>query len=287
MNQTSYVGRFAPSPSGPLHMGSLVTALGSFLQAKVNNGKWLLRIDDIDPPRIQAGAIENIQSCLTAHGLIWDGDVIFQSQNAEHYERILSQLNSQKLLYPCECTRGQIKALGEFYKGTCRDKTQVKSPYSLRLKSQFEISQIEDQRLGTLQVNSQATQEDFIVRRKDGLYAYHLASVADDIQMGITEIVRGEDLITATACQWALFKTLGRTPPECLHLPLVTFADGRKFSKQNHAPGLDLSKPVKNLIDALAYLNLTVPNSFQSNHQIDEILSWAIHAWADSPSNIL
>ncbi|MDO6692378.1 tRNA glutamyl-Q(34) synthetase GluQRS [Aliiglaciecola sp. 3_MG-2023] len=284
MNQTSYVGRFAPSPSGPLHMGSLVTALGSFLQAKVNNGKWLLRIDDIDPPRIQAGAIENIQATLIAHGLLWDSDAIFQSQNKLNYDTILSQLHSQNLLYPCECTRGQIKAKGEFYTGTCRDKAQVKPPFSLRIKNQFEISQINDRRLGTLKVNNQATQEDFIVKRKDGLYAYHLASVADDIQMGITEIVRGEDLITATACQWALFKTLGKPVPGCLHLPLVTFSDGRKFSKQNHAPSLDLDRPAKNLTEALAYLNLTLPKALQSNQQVDKILAWATQAWADSLS---
>ncbi|MBU2878891.1 tRNA glutamyl-Q(34) synthetase GluQRS [Aliiglaciecola lipolytica] len=280
MNQTSYIGRFAPSPSGPLHMGSLVTALGSFLQAKVNNGKWLLRIDDIDPPRIMAGAIESIQVTLKAHGLIWDDDVILQSQNSQYYEHILSQLSRQNLLYPCECTRAQIKAIGEFYSGTCRDKKQIQAPYSLRIKNQFNISQINDVRLGQLEVNSNATQEDFIVRRKDGLYAYHLASVADDINLGVTEIVRGEDLITATACQWALFKTLGKALPQCLHLPLVRSADGRKFSKQNHAPALNLNKTEENLIIALDHLNLPVPKHIPQ--QTQAILDWAIQAWADS-----
>lgn len=284
MRHSDYIGRFAPSPSGPLHMGSLVTALGSYLRARINNGKWLLRIDDIDPPRIMSGAIDSIQTTLKAHALVWDDDVVFQSQNSDSYDRILYELQQQNLLYRCECTRAQIKSRGHFYQGTCKDKSNVEPPYSLRIKNQFQIDHIEDIRLGVVAVDSNETNEDFIVKRKDGLYAYHLASVVDDINMGVTEIVRGEDLISATACQWALFKTLKSTPPLCLHLPLVTFADGRKFSKQNHAPALDLHQPEANLIAALGHLGFIVPNAmFHSDKH--SILNWATQAWADAFSN--
>ncbi len=273
-----YVGRFAPSPSGPLHMGSLVTALGSYLQAKVHDGKWLLRIDDIDPPRMIAGSSEGIQATLSAHGLNWDGDPVFQSNNYERYEKALNTLHSLNATYPCVCTRAQIKVKGDHYTGTCRDKHQVQGVSSLRFKNDSCIRQIYDDYLGMVSVDPAATGEDFIVKRKDGLYAYYLASVADDIAMGITEIVRGEDLLLPTACQWSLFNALGATPPSSMHLPLVTLKDGRKLSKQNGAVGLDCNKPLENLTEALAYLNIVVSKTDKVNTP-NALLELALELW--------
>ncbi|WJG09144.1 tRNA glutamyl-Q(34) synthetase GluQRS [Aliiglaciecola sp. LCG003] len=275
---SSYIGRFAPSPSGPLHMGSLVTALGGFLQAKVHNGIWRLRIDDIDPPRIVPGAVESIQSSLIAHGLLWQDEVVMQSHNQQRYQKALHQLSESGLVYFCECTRQQIKAKGPYYAGTCKYKTNLTPPYSVRFNNPGGVCSIEDNRLGTVSTDPVATGEDFIVKRKDGLYAYHLASVADDIAMGITEIVRGEDLLLPTACQWSLFRALQKTPPQCMHLPLVTFADGRKFSKQNYAPALDNNCAAQNLTEALSYLNLQVPVEIVHSG-VNEVLHWAIEKW--------
>ncbi|WP_260681513.1 tRNA glutamyl-Q(34) synthetase GluQRS [Aliiglaciecola sp. M165] len=278
-NHNPYIGRFAPSPSGPLHLGSLVTALGSFLQAKTRRGMWRLRIDDIDPPRIMSGATESILSSLTAHGLHWDGDVVFQSQHSKLYDETLDFLQDNHLLYPCDCTRAQTKALGPVYTGVCRNKKSVNTPFALRFKNNVKIETLDDEYLGKVAVDVSQTQEDFIVKRKDGLYAYHLASVVDDIEMGVTQIVRGEDLLLPSACQLALFKTLNVSPPSNLHLPLVKFADGRKFSKQNHAPALDNSKASANLLAALEYLNLPVKTQSKLL-EVDQILDWAIDNWS-------
>lgn len=278
MNTDIYIGRFAPSPSGPLHLGSLVTALGSYLQAKSLNGKWLLRIDDIDPPRTVSGAIEEIQSTLLVHGLRWDNELVLQSNNSHRYEAALHTLIQSNQVYPCECTRAQIKATGGYYSGVCREKTQVRKPYSMRFKHDHKIARLADGYLGEVDIDPTICADDFIVKRKDGLYAYHLASVADDIAMGITEIVRGEDLLLPTACQWSLFLALDATPPKCMHLPLVTFDDGRKFSKQNNAPALDLTKPRSNLIQALSYLHIAVSDDAR-DYALTDLLRWAVEQW--------
>lgn len=278
LSAKAYIGRFAPSPSGPLHMGSLVTALGSFLQAKANQGKWLLRIDDIDPPRMVAGASEDILNTLQIHGLYWDQDVVYQSHNTKRYEQALSALQNLNLIYPCICTRAQIKAAGGLYKGVCREKAHVDKPSSLRFRNDSTIVRIYDQRLGEVFVDVNATNEDFIVKRKDGLYAYHLASVADDIAMEITEVVRGEDLLLPTACQWSLFQALGANQPSSMHLPLVTLDDGRKLSKQNGAPALNNTKPLQNIIDALQILDIQIPIERHGSN-LNSLLKLAITHW--------
>lgn len=273
------IGRFAPSPSGPLHLGSLVTALGSYLQVKQTGGLWRLRIDDIDPPRTVEGASEQIQSCLLAHGLEWDGNVLFQSQQYTQYERALDTLAAARRLYPCNCSRQTIKAAGPFYTGTCRNKAKVDPPYSLRLKNPQQIDSLLDVRLGKVEVDQQATGEDFIVRRRDGLIAYHLASVIDDIQMGVTEIVRGMDLLLPTACQLALFLAFDANIPSFIHLPVVSFADGRKYSKQNHAPPIDPAKAKSNLYDALTFLGQQPPTELK-HYRLEHILDWGIANWS-------
>ncbi|GAA0854544.1 tRNA glutamyl-Q(34) synthetase GluQRS [Aliiglaciecola litoralis] len=278
MNSQAYIGRFAPSPSGHLHLGSLVTALGSYLQAKAQQGKWRLRIDDIDPPRIMPGAIEHIQSALWVHGLKWDDEIVYQSDHSAEYESALQSLLANNKIYRCECTRAQIKAAGGRYAGTCRDKTSVSAPFSLRFKHTNPVSNLNDGYLGHITIDPSATNEDFIVKRKDGLYAYHLASVVDDIAMGVTEIVRGEDLLLPTACQWSLFHAFEAQPPKTMHLPLVAFKDGRKYSKQNNAPALDLTQPKQNLQHALGYLGIEItPQAAQM--EVVPLLNWAITQW--------
>lgn len=259
-------------------MGSLVTAVGSYLQAKANNGIWRLRMDDIDPPRIMSGASQSIIDTLRAHGLNWDGDIVFQSDHSALYDQALAQLTNDKLLYKCNCTRAQTKALGPVYTGVCRSKLCVNEPCAWRFKNNVDITHIDDARLGKVPVDPKQTCEDFIVKRKDGLYAYHLASVVDDITMGVTQIVRGEDLLLPSACQLALFKTLKVEAPSNMHLPLVTFPDGRKYSKQNHAPALANDNARENLLTALAYLGLPIDSRLHSQN-VDQVLKWAISNW--------
>lgn len=282
---SDYVGRFAPSPSGPLHLGSLVTALGSFLQARVNKGKWLLRIDDLDAPRVVEGAIEKILQSLVAYGLQWDDSIVFQSRNNHLYSHTLTTLIDKNLTYKCECTRRQIKKIGLYYTGTCRSKIIVTEPYAIRfLKHQF-IHSYEDRLLGTLEVDPSAAKEDFVLRRRDGIIAYHLASVADDIEMGVTEIVRGADLIMPTACQIAIFKALEAELPSFIHLPIVTFADGRKFSKQYHAPAIQDKDASENLCNALSFLGFSLPKKL-TTASVQSILDWSIENWSLSTINV-
>ncbi len=278
-NHLKYVGRFAPSPSGPLHLGSLVTALGSYLQAKIHDGEWILRIDDIDTPRIAEGAIDQIQQSLISHGLHWDGNVVFQSARQQFYENTLEKLIAKNQAYQCECSRQEIKKAGAYYTGTCRNKTNVSQPYSYRFLNDQKVTSLQDELMGELQIDPTASSEDFVLKRRDGLIAYHLASVTDDIDMGVTQIVRGSDLITPTACQISLFSALGATRPSFIHLPIVCFDDGRKFSKQNHAPGLDNENAAGNLFSALTFLGFTPPEKLQ-NTDVQSIINWAIEHWS-------
>jgi len=284
-NQPDYIGRFAPSPSGPLHLGSLVTALGSFLQARVNNGKWLLRVDDLDTPRVVKGSIEQILQSLESHGLCWDDSIFFQNKNHRLYSQILTTLTENNLTYQCDCSRQQVKQAGQFYTGTCRTKANVSEPYAVRFLNRSTMPCFEDKLLGQLNVEPAAASEDFVLKRRDGLIAYHLASVADDIQMGITEIVRGADLIMPTACQIALFNALEAELPSFIHLPIVTFSDGRKLSKQNHAPAIQDENAVENLCDALRFLGFSVPTTLAKG-SVKSVIDWSIENWSLSTINL-
>lgn len=273
------VGRFAPSPSGPLHLGSLVTALGSYLQAKKHNGLWLVRIDDIDPPREQTGSKQAILECLIAHGLKWDSIPLLQSTRSDAYEMALDALQQQGLSYFCECTRKQIKHAGLQYSGVCRSKNLSPKGCSQRFINSGTSYQLADLRLGKIDLQDAALQEDFIIKRKDGLYAYHLASVVDDIDMGISEVVRGADLLVPTACQVALYNAFNVAVPKLLHLPVICSATGVKYSKQNHARALDNGKAKENLLLALSLLNHPV-DRHTSELTIEQILQWAIQNWS-------
>ncbi|WP_421280849.1 tRNA glutamyl-Q(34) synthetase GluQRS [Aeromonas taiwanensis] len=273
-----YVGRFAPSPSGPLHFGSLVAALGSFLQARSRQGHWLVRIEDIDPPREMPGAAGLILQTLEDHGLTWDGEVMYQSRRHERYDEIIARLYAAGDLYWCRCTRREIMASGGFYNGHCRPLGLAAEGCAARLRQHHPVYRFEDALQGEITVPAALAEEDFIVRRRDGLYAYNLAVVVDDMDSGITEIVRGADLLEPTVRQIALYQTLGAPVPAWVHLPLAVLADGNKLSKQNHAPALARDERRQALWQALAFLGQCPPPELKAG-SVDEIITWGIAHW--------
>ncbi|WP_158966037.1 tRNA glutamyl-Q(34) synthetase GluQRS [Paraglaciecola sp. L3A3] len=275
---SQYVGRFAPSPSGPLHFGSLVSALGSYLQAKKSNGKWLLRIEDIDPPREVPGAADNILRCLAAHHLFWDQDVVYQSQRSELYIEKLDWLSQHGYTYLCACTRNQLANLSTSQLCQCPEKKLFAQDCAVRFKYLSPVQKMEDQLLGRVNFDLTDLPAQFALKRKDGLFAYQLAVVVDDISQGITEIARGADLLPATAFQLALYAAFNSSAPKFIHFPVVVSEPGQKLSKQNHAPGLDNSRATENLIGALIFLGLPVPKQLVKE-SCENILHWAINHW--------
>ncbi len=274
-----YIGRFAPSPSGPLHFGSLVAALGSFLQARAHNGQWLMRIEDLDPPREVAGSDKIILEAIEAYGLYWDGSVIYQSQHLKNYHHQLQNLIEGALAYGCSCTRKQIQAAGGIYQETCRlkhhsDTTAV----SIRFRSDKQHLSFTDKLLGQVKFVSNQLEHDFILKRKDGLFAYQLAVVVDDNEQKITEVVRGFDLLDSTPKQLNLQAALDFPHPDYLHLPLALNSDGKKLSKQSHASAVDCKNPQPTLLRALTFLGQN-PGSKLNEANVDEIIDWAIRHW--------
>lgn len=285
----NYRGRFAPSPSGLLHFGSLIAALASFLDAKsfINDkgesGKWLVRIEDIDPPREQAGASDAILKTLEAYGLHWDETELYQSNQSSYYREILASLSSKKLSYHCQCTRAKIKAIGGIYQGHCRTKNIAAEGSAIRLVNQYGAYQFDDLFQGSVDCDKALAEEDFIIHRKDGLFAYQLAVVADDIAQGITHVVRGCDLLEPTARQLTLFSTLNDNILKCHtpifgHIPLAITHDGYKLSKQNKATAIDNTKPQPALMAALNFLGQQPPPELAHN-SVNEIIAWAIANW--------
>ncbi len=278
-NPMKYVGRFAPSPSGPLHFGSLIAALGSYFQAKSQNGTWLVRIEDLDPPREMEGAAQLILQALEAYGLHWDGEVIYQSQRHHIYQAQIDQWLASGEAYYCDCTRKQIKQYGGFYPGTCRARSLTpETECAIRLVMRHPVEQFYDQRHGLIHIPAQLAQEDFIIKRRDGLYAYNLAVVLDDIAQGVTQIVRGADLIEPTGRQISLYKTLGHQLVSYVHLPLAMEQDGRKLSKQNHATAIDISDPAPTLIRAMQFLGFQLPPGFE-RLTVAQMLEWGKQNW--------
>lgn len=255
---TRYIGRFAPSPTGPLHAGSLVSALASWVDARHHGGQWLLRIEDIDPPREVAGASQQIIHCLEAHGLRWDGEITFQSTCADHYDHALQTLRNKQALYACQCTRKHLRTLATpdstAYPGFCRDLNLDEAGNAVRVIISNTKVQFTDHATGPQHDNVARTTGDFIVRRRGPLYAYQLAVVVDDARHAITHVVRGADLLDNTARQIALQQLLDYSTPEYLHLPILKNNDGRKLSKQTGAKALDHSKALDNLLIAWDFL---------------------------------
>lgn len=282
----TYIGRFAPSPSGPLHQGSLVTALASYLHAKSHGGRWLVRMEDLDPPREQAGAARSILSSLEDHGLEWDGEVLYQSQRLEAYEEVLQMLRREGWVYPCRCSRQDLQAIGGVYNGCCRSRQiDLHKPHAWRLKLYDLPRSITSDLIGfTDLLQGEQVQDlrkeagDQIVKRRDGLFAYQLAVVVDDIAQQITHIIRGSDLLEVSARQLFLFQLLDARQPVFGHLPLVVNSQGQKLSKQNLAPPLVSEKAGNNLWRALEFLGQNPPVQLNDSGA-KEVLDWALAHW--------
>lgn len=274
-----YRGRFAPSPTGPLHLGSLIAALASYLDARHHQGVWLVRMEDLDPPREQPGAAHQILDSLHQHGLHCDEDVLFQSQRSPAYTEALAALQAGGHLFNCDCTR-QTLGQGGTCRGGCRQRQgQLNPPTATRVTVPPACHiRFEDQTQGWQETPLGSEAPDFIVKRKDGLDAYQLAVVVDDAWQGITHVVRGSDLMDSTPRQIFLQQLLGHPTPAYSHIPVITDASGQKLSKQNHAPALENSAAPANLRAALRFLHQAQPPAALTSPQ--HILDFAVQQWA-------
>ncbi|MGI9264206.1 MAG: tRNA glutamyl-Q(34) synthetase GluQRS [Gammaproteobacteria bacterium] len=287
-----YRGRFAPSPTGPLHFGSLVAAVGSYLRARASDGVWLVRIEDIDPPREQPGAATDILNTLERLGLEWDDKVLYQSEQLGLYHETLEQLTTQGLCYPCSCsrrevrqqnkTRGTCKAMP--YPGTCRNgPLRPERPLATRVRVPAGDIRFSDKLQGLIEQTLQHETGDFVLRRSDGLFAYQLAVVVDDHEQGITEVVRGCDLLESTPRQLFLQQILDYEQPEYLHLPIAVNQSGDKLSKQTGARAIDHNKVDLLLSEALGFLGARPPSDL-SGAPPRELLDWGVRNW--NPDNL-
>ncbi len=284
-----YVGRFAPSPTGLLHIGSLLTAVASYLDARSRHGRWLVRMEDLDPPREMPGASTAILATLEAFALHWDGEVVYQSKRHHLYAAALAQLRAHELVYPCYCSRKTVQAEaqgmgvdGVIYSGRCAslgENTRLcinnKTP-AWRLRVGAELISFQDAVQGWQQQCLASDVGDFVLLRADGFWAYQLAVVVDDAAQGINHVVRGQDLLVSTPRQIYLQQLLGLPQPNYAHLPLLTNALGQKWSKQTQAPALDLRRREALLRQVLVYLGLSQAPQVDS---LADLLSWAVQYW--------
>ena len=261
MAAREYRGRFAPSPTGPLHFGSLVAAVGSYLDARANHGAWLVRMEDLDQPRMMPGAADAILRALQALGMTWDGDVLYQSTRDEAYRDALEHLRAKHLVYPCACSRREIADSavsgidGPVYPGTCRTGLHPgRAARAERVLTRGARIEFTDTVQGRITHHIERQIGDFILKRADGLYAYQLAVVVDDAAQGITDIVRGADLLDSTPRQIYLQQLLGCPTPRYAHLPVAVNVMGEKLSKQTLARAANTAAPVPALNDALRFL---------------------------------
>ncbi len=284
----AYVGRFAPSPTGPLHLGSLFTALASFLDARSHKGKWLLRIDDLDTPRNKEGSVDAILKTLEVFGLHWDGSVCYQNQHLDKYEDLLHQLEQNQLTYRCTCSR---KSLAEMfpddslnskhsvYPGICRNKAiPVDTTHAIRLKVEPYTLHFHDELQGLISHNLAEQYGDFILKRKDGIIAYQFAVVADDYLQGVNHVVRGCDLLEETPKQIYLQQLLGFPAPTYMHVPVIVDQQGYKLSKQTLATAVNTQSPNITLFGLLRLLKQNPPDSL-FGASVSELLGWAIIHW--------
>ncbi len=281
-----YIGRFAPSPTGPLHFGSLVAAVASYCDAKAHKGKWLLRIEDIDKPREIAGAKDTILQQLDAFGFEWDANVVLQSQRDALYLRALHVLQNQALIYPCTCTRKEIADSshligidGFIYPKTCLKqgiKRQTNS--SLRIKVNSPEISFQDRIQGLIIQDIQNVVGDFVLKRADGLFTYQLAVVVDDSEQGVTHVVRGADLLNSTPRQIYLQQQLSLPIPQYAHIPIVRNSAGEKLSKQTLASSINTAIAKEQICQALKFLGQNPPADLQFASLAD-IWQWAINNW--------
>lgn len=284
MSQT-YCGRFAPSPTGPLHFGSLLAALGSYCQARHQQGRWLVRIDDLDRQRTLAGAGDTILRSLEKYGLTWDGGVLYQSRRDSAYQDALSRLQGQGIVYACSCSRREIAGVaqagsaGPIYPGTCRSRQHHgEKPTALRVNTHNFGIEYEDALQGPQGCDLEREVGDFVLQRADGQFAYHLAVVVDDAEQQITEVVRGADLLSCTGPQIFLQQRLHYPTPGYLHLPVVLNRQRQKLSKQNLAPPIPLDNPVPALLAALSLLEQHHDPHLRYG-SAEEICAWAASHW--------
>lgn len=277
-SEATYIGRFAPSPSGPLHFGSLVAALASFLDARAHGGLWLLRMEDLDPAREPPEAATSILRSLEAFGLHWDSDVLYQSTRLDTYRNALDRLRTLGLIYACDCSRQEVQAMGGVYDGRCRARTKPVAHGALRVRVADETIAFDDLIQGPQVQQLQRECGDFVVLRKDGLFAYQLAVVVDDAFQGITHVVRGVDLLDSTARQIYLQHCLGEPTPQYAHIPVAINADGQKLSKQHFARAIDDARPVPQLLQSLQFLGQPLAPGLQEA-STEELLDWAIRHW--------
>lgn len=272
-----YTGRFAPSPTGPLHFGSLVAAVASYLDAKHHQGKWLLRIEDLDPPRESKAALSEILFALELYGLHWDEEILFQSKRLDYYQHSLDELSKKGLLYPCTCNRK--KAAG-IYQRYCVNKTfeGLNSSYAVRIRTENRVIEMRDRLQGSRSWNLQKDIGDFIVKRKDGLFAYQLAVVLDDAQQKVNQVVRGADLLDSTPRQIFLQSVLELNTPQYTHVPVIVHPDGSKLSKQTGASAINTRYPLTTLVEALKVLGQDLPPDDMLQTPAD-CLDWASHHW--------
>lgn len=292
MPKPSYVGRFAPSPTGPLHFGSLTSALASFIHARQHRGHWLVRIEDIDPPREVPGASDQILQQLDDHGLHWDGTVLYQSNRLESYKQAVDSLRDRGLVYHCQCNRQRISNLGGIYDNHCRDLKLQSSGNATRLviDDADQTVSFVDEIMGSYQQKLSKQVGDFVIRRRDKLFSYQLAVVIDDQFQSISHIVRGEDLLDSTPRQIYLQRCLGLNQTTYCHLPLVLNTQGQKLSKQNHATSLQSGRESENLWQALNWLRQSPPTALK-RQAVSDILAWAIDHWdsqrlSNNPQNV-
>ena len=278
-SESGYIGRFAPSPTGPLHFGSLLAALASFLDARANQGKWLMRIEDLDPPREPAGSAELILQQLQDFGMNWDDEVLYQSARLGIYEEIVDQLQDKGLAYPCDCTRPQIREMGLVYNGSCRERsTPPERPYALRLKTEALKIGFDDKIQGHFSQQLELDAGDFVIRRKDELYAYQLAVVVDDEFQNITHVVRGWDLLDSTPRQIYLQRVLNYQEMSYIHIPIIVDGKGQKLSKQTFAPSIETDRASEAIYKALIFLGQVPPVEIAIERPESQ-LQWAIANW--------
>ena len=304
-----YVGRFAPSPTGPLHLGSLVAAMAASLDARAHGGILRLRIDDVDTTRVVPDSANRIVQSLNAHGVRWDGEVRKTTDRNDHHARAFARLVERGLVYGCDCSRAQILSIGTaqgrphergselYYPGTCRTAriqpditggSTGDARLAWRLQVQEGSESFDDRAAGRIRQDVAQEIGDFVLRRADGAWAYHLAIVVDDAADGVTDIVRGDDLLGTTARQRQLQRLLGLQLPRTMHVPVVRTSSGEKLSKQTHAPALDDQNPMASLIAAALHLGLggySEANGWGTHRlvtaqSIDTFWTWATAAWA-------
>lgn len=280
-----YRGRFAPSPTGPLHFGSLVAALASYLEARQQQGEWLLRMEDLDTPRNMPGAADAILRSLEAFGFEWDGPVVYQSERHDLYAAALARLQEDGLVYPCGCTRKEIadSAIhgieGAIYPGTCRSGLPPgKTARAWRIRAENRTIGFDDAIQGHVAQNLARDIGDFVLKRADGFYAYQLAVVVDDADQAITHVVRGADLLDSTPRQIYLQQVLGLPAMHYAHIPVVLNAQGEKLSKQTQAAAVDDRQPATQLWQALDFLQQSPPAAIR-NAPLADIWQWADQNW--------